>query len=79
MVDCPSPTYADKSTRKCVDTCPTASYYQISGSERICTERCYPNYYADLSDECVTATNCPSSPVLYYGDDSTNLCVEGTR
>ena len=49
-LDCPSPTYADKSTRTCVDTCPSASYYQISGSERICTERCYPNYYADLND-----------------------------
>ena len=48
-VDCPNPTYADKSTRTCVNTCPSGSFYQISGSERICTERCYPSFYADLN------------------------------
>jgi hypothetical protein len=24
---------------------------------------------------CVTALNCPDTPVMYYGDDQTNLCV----
>lgn len=42
---------------------------------RLCVDICYPNYYANESRVCVSATSCPSSPVAYYGDDSTGLCV----
>jgi hypothetical protein len=44
---------------------------------RLCVEKCYPNYYANLSRFCVDASSCPSSPVAYFGDDSTGKCVTG--
>lgn len=74
-LDCPGTKWGDPDTRTCVDTCPVSTYYQVYGSARLCTSRCYPNYYADLSKVCVSALSCPSSPVMYYGDDLTNLCV----
>lgn len=75
-IDCPSTTWGDPNTRICVSTCPVNTYYQIYGLARICVARCYPNYYADLNRTCVAAASCPTSPVFYYGDDSTNLCVK---
>jgi hypothetical protein len=73
---CPDPLYADDSTRSCVASCPVEMFYQIVGSLRICTSKCYPNYYSNQSQICVTAANCPSSPAKYYGDDLSGLCVQ---
>lgn len=56
--------------------CPTGQFYQVVNTLRICTDRCYPNYYADIEDICVIATSCPSSPVQFYGDDLTAMCVQ---
>ena len=73
--DCPGTTWGDPDSRHCVETCPTGTYYQVSGSHRVCTSRCYANYYANLQGVCVAAMSCPATPVPYYGDDTTNLCV----
>ncbi len=53
------------------------TYYQVYASTRLCVSRCYPNYYADLDKVCVNALGgCPTTPVMYYGDDLSNLCVQ---
>jgi hypothetical protein len=76
---CPDALYADISTRTCVKKCPIGQFYQIwnqSGTiVRICTDKCYPNYYANISGICVVASECPSSPVKYYGDSLSGKCV----
>jgi hypothetical protein len=74
--DCPGTTWGDPDLRKCVATCPYNTYYQIYGTARLCTSRCYPNYYANLQRVCVAAADCPETPVMYYGDDLSNMCVE---
>lgn len=75
--NCPGTTFADEITRQCVDTCPVGTYYQAISSVRICVARCNQTYFANLTKFCVVALDCPTSNVVYYGDDSTNLCVQG--
>lgn len=70
-------TWGEPDTRKCVTTCPVGTYYQIYGLARLCVSKCYPNYYANLEKVCVNALGgCPITPVMYYGDDLSNLCVQ---
>jgi hypothetical protein len=76
LAQCPTTLYADDSTRLCVNTCPTGKFYQINGTSlRICTSKCYPNFYANSSQVCVDASLCPSAPLKLYGDDLSGLCV----
>lgn len=75
-IDCPATTWGDPDTRKCLTTCPVGTFYQAYGLTRLCVSRCYANYYADLDRICVTAQNCPQSPIMYYGDDLSNKCVQ---
>jgi hypothetical protein len=77
VANCPSPTYGIGLMGICVNVCPIDTYYMVYSSIRLCVDICYPNYYADVSRTCVSATSCPSSPVAYFGDDSTGLCVTG--
>lgn len=77
FLDCPPTTWGEPDTRQCVTTCPVGTYYQVYGSARLCVSRCYPNYYAGLDRVCVNALGgCPTTPVMYYGDDLSNLCVQ---
>ena len=48
----------------------------MPGTKPNCTSKCPQNYYADPIDRtCKVATDCPTTPVRYYADDTTNLCV----
>ena len=75
-LDCTGTTWGDPDTRLCQEECQYGTFYQVSASHRLCVDRCYPNTYADLDNVCVAATDCPDTPIMYYGDDSNNLCVE---
>jgi hypothetical protein len=76
VTNCPSPTYGDQLLGTCVIDCPVGTYYMVFNLERLCVEDCYPNFYANPSGVCVAATSCPSTPVAYFGDDSTGICVQ---
>jgi hypothetical protein len=73
--NCASSLFADDKTRTCVTTCPVGTYYQVNGTLTICVNKCYPNFYANISKFCVAASACPVTPVKYFGDDSTGMCV----
>lgn len=77
---CAAPTYADELLGICVSNCSVDTYFMAyNTTDRRCVKVCYPNFYANLSRVCVAATSCPSSPVSYYGDDSTGLCVKSNK
>lgn len=49
----------------------------MEGARPNCTDRCPSNYYGSPVDRmCEAGGSCPTSPVIYYADDTTNLCVE---
>lgn len=75
ILDCPSTTYADYNSSRCVTACPVGTFY-MDGTTPNCTTRCPNNYYANpINKMCVPGSSCPSSPAPYFADDTTNLCV----
>ena len=74
--DCPSGTFSNFDNNLCVTTCPADTYY-MEGSRPNCTERCPQNFYGSPIDKkCKEGNLCPTSPIRYYADDTSNLCVE---
>jgi len=58
-----------------VTTCPTGTYY-VNISVPICVTACPANYYAyPINRLCYVGGSCPTSPVRYFSDDTTGLCV----
>ena len=77
---CPTNTYGNSLTGLCVTTCPNNTYYDTTTINatliRVCVDRCGANQYAyPIDRQCYTGGSCPTSPVRYYSDDTTNLCV----
>lgn len=73
---CPSGTFASDASRQCVATCPVGTVY-MNTSTPTCLSRCPDNYYQDpISNNCKVGGTCPSSPVKYFADDTTNKCVK---
>lgn len=77
VTNCPSPTFGNQILGTCLNDCPLNTYYMVYNLIRLCVSICYPNFYANSSKYCVAATSCPSTPVAFFGDDSTGLCVKG--
>lgn len=74
-IDCPTGTFSNFDNQRCVETCPSDTY-SMPGSRPNCTYQCPQNYYASPLDRiCKVATSCPTTPVRYFADDTTNLCV----
>lgn len=48
----------------------------MEGTTPNCTARCPNNHYANPTNrKCVAGGTCPSTPIPYFSDDTTNLCV----
>jgi hypothetical protein len=59
-----------------VATCPSNTYYK-NDSSPYCVIRCPDNYYANpLDKNCKLGGTCPTSPIRYFADDTTNMCVQ---
>jgi hypothetical protein len=71
---CPSGTYADNSTWKCVTYCPINPALYADKNSSICVINCPNNFYGDdFSRTCVST--CPTNPV-YYAYDLTHRCYK---
>lgn len=74
-IDCPTSTYADYNSSRCVIECPVGTYY-MDGTKPNCTARCPTNYYGHPTNRtCMQGGTCPTTSVPFYADDTTNLCV----
>mgnify|MGYP000412752396 CR=1 FL=1 len=72
---CPSGTWGDSIAWACVQTCPSSTYY-ANVTVPLCVTKCPSNYYAyPIDRKCYQGGSCPTSPVAYYADDTTSLCV----
>jgi hypothetical protein len=72
---CPVNTWGDPISGLCVSTCPNNTYY-VNASIPICVTICPANYYAyPINRRCYSGGSCPTTPVAYFADDTTNLCV----
>ena len=70
--------YGDPTTHTCVSRCITPytwSDYQTRLCEPICSATSVPTYSENVGMTCVTALNCPSSPMMTFGDNATRSCV----
>ena len=62
-------------SRKCVTACPVGTFYKNDSTPK-CVSRCPDNYYGYPVDRnCKLGGSCPTSPVRYFADETTNLCV----
>lgn len=70
--------YGDPTTHTCVDRCITPytwADYQTRLCEPVCSATPTPTYSENVDMTCVTALNCPTSPLMTFGDNNTRSCV----
>lgn len=70
--------YGDPTTHTCVAKCITPHTWADSHT-RLCESECTsspPTYSENIAMTCVTSLNCPSSPTMTFGDNTTRSCTK---